>query len=645
MSKATKDKKELATNRLLEILRGERDEVDVAQEAPVSPDIGLELSDEERDALSGVPREEPAQVFEDRDDKKAFSFAEYGRILIDRLTRFVSPQKKLAGLEFGYDSIKYVLFEKQKHNFVLKDFKIRKIDHDIIQNPIENIEVIKRTLNELIPSGIRKTGMFATIVSGNNVSIKKISLPKMAKKELKEAIAWNANKELPFEAENTLHDYRILGDITDKGIEKTEVLVSVIDTTLLDRHLEMYKAFGIVPAKVLTTPLAIYYNYLHYFGKENKANAVIIDIGTHISNIIFMQEGNLQFAREISTGGRDITESITGTISTAEGMVKIDMAEAEKLKLEYGIPDEGSAGMTQDGISLNQLGSLMRPSLERLLTQIKRSFDYYRSKFPYGEPEKVYLIGGTALMTNFEEFIADGIGKEVEILNPMKSIIVDPSLMEKTDISSVAPTLSTTMGIIFSDRKDINLLPQELKMIPVYKQQLKGLGAAAGLMLVLMGYLSTASLVESGSVGETLAGVRGEYNRIMQSEQVTTVQAQINALQEEYRSFQVNVDQLSGNVNVVEYLQLLSSITPNYITLNSVSIQTIDDRRMVIIGSINVSLQENVVYLVRYANRLKESGMFSSVPPYTEIFPEDAVVSVDQPFGGDTMHFQLDCIL
>ena len=77
-------------------------------------------------------------------------------------------------------------------------------------------------------------------------------------------------------------------------------------------------------------------------------------------------------------------------------------------------------------------------------------------------------------------------------------------------------------------------------MIPIYKQQLKGLGAAAVLTLALMGYLSTASLVESGSVGETLAGARREYNRVMQSEQVTTVQAQINALQEEYRAFQVD---------------------------------------------------------------------------------------------------------
>ena len=169
-------------------------------------------------------------------------------------------------------------------------------------------------------------------------------------------------------------------------------------------------------------------------------------------------------------GGEDITNALIGAVSTDESLLTIDRDYAERLKIDVGVPDENTFTLFEGGISNSQLSTLMTPTLERLVVQIQRTFDYYRSKFPFGEPDKIYLSGGTANMKNFPSYLAEGLGKEVIVINPFEFIKVSEKINQE-ELKKAAPYLTVAFGTAIDEKKGLNLLPPEIKIIPLIEFQ------------------------------------------------------------------------------------------------------------------------------------------------------------------------------
>ncbi len=639
MPDVKEDKKELATNRLLEILRGEEVE-EVEKNSPAADRIGL--SEEEQIALTTPASEddniEPILAKKRSKGKsldlsflKKLSFKTLLDTVFNKAKELVIPNRGIIGIDIGSDSIKYVLIEEEKKKHVLKDMGTRKIEGVLPNDPDSRNAAIQSALKDMIPEDMRKKGDFAVSIFGPNVSIKKINLPQLPKKEIVDAIEWNAKKELPFPAENAKVDHVILGPVMEGGVEKTEVLVAAVDQGIIVEETERFKSLDIEPIKILPVPLSIYYNFLRCIGGGKDISGVIIEIGATVSNIIFVQNGNLQFAREISIGGDDISEGMIGTISTMDGVIKIDKEEAERLKYVYGIPELESTEVIDKGVTLNQISSLMRPSLERLLTQIQRSFDYYRSKFPgLGDIDTVYISGGTALMKNFPEYLADGLGKEVKILNPLQDVVIDKKLEEEKDPVSVSPSLTVALGNVFSDIKGVNLVPEEFKLKVVYDIQKRIVGIAAAVVLLVLTTFSVFIMLDNGKISDELTELRGQNIDTSEFDESRRLQQEVNTLTQTVETDRAKMDNLTGGEDLVDYLKLLSSITPDYITIQSISLLSSAGmtRRMTIEGWIEVSRSDNQVYLADFNNKLERSNFFSKVDPF-EIVEEEEQLDVE----------------
>ncbi|MFC1554498.1 pilus assembly protein PilM [candidate division KSB1 bacterium] len=639
MSDKKEDKKELATNRLLEILRGDSENA----EAVSQTEERLGLTDEEQSAL-----ESSHEIYEDNKDgsKKKDILSVLKEIFddsINKIQKLTGSQKGMIGIDVGSDSIKFVLFQKGKTGFVLKDMGSRKIEEHYTGDPKKKIENLNRAVNELISSDLKSKVDFSITVYGPEVSIKKISLPKMTGNELKEAIYWNAKKDLPFPPENAAIGYRIIGTVEDQGMEKTEVIVAAVDRKLISEKIEYFEKLDIHPVNISPVPLAIYNNFQHYSEITGQTNGVVIDIGARMSHIIFVEGGNLQFAREISTGGDDITKGMMGSLSGSDGVVKIDREEAERLKFVYGIPSDDIIKTTEHGISLSQVSSVMRPTLERLLVQIQRSFDYYRTKFPFEEPDKVFITGGTSLLKNIVEFISDGLDKQVEILNPLRGIIVDPELEEEKSVSSVAPSLTVAIGSILGSKNKINLLPQEMKEKLLFDVQKIYVGLAAGVaffIILLMSFFANSSINElqttyeedkQDSVGSTTYNTA--YNTLL---------AQKAVEENKILMEQQNYEKFAGTVQLYDYILFLSGVHKDYIIIDYIKIDLERDNILDIAGRINVDRVSAETMLTDYQLQYVQSGMFQSVVPFTS----GDVAYVEGP-GGDNrgMSFEIRCLI
>lgn len=588
------DKKELATNRLLEILRKNEAE-------------GLEV--EERQT---IPEPEQEEIHEDiKVDKKDY-LSQIREFVKNAKEKLNAAEQGIIGIDIGSYAIKAVYFRKQKDELILEDYKILQVDR---KAPDSRQEII----NNLFLLNIPENFLINSCVYGEKVLLKKVVVPKLSKKEQAAAIEWNAKKDISFPGESALVDFRIIEEFLDKGIEKISSLVALSDKPVIDDHLSVLSSANITPNNISTKPSALFNSYRHQFKGKELEDGIIIDIGATISYIIFVNEGQLQFARELKTGGDDINKGMEGSISTNTGIVKINDEIAEKLKKDYGIPEEGTSDMTPDGIPVAQVGFIIRPSLEKLLGQIQRSIDYYRNKFPYDEPGKVFLSGGTALLKNGLKFFSNGLEKEVEALNPFKNVFVDERRVKRDELDTIAPQLTVAAGSILTEYKRLNLLPQEIKEIPIRKRQFKYTIYAASfivLLLLILSIMSVSSLSKLKRIyNETESTVleadskKVEFRRLILRKQ---------SLQGEIVKFKNQILGVLGSKDIIGVLKILSSLTPDYIIINKIEVSIDEDKELNIHGTVKRQGYNNDVLLMGYMVELRKTGYFAEIEPYQD---------------------------
>jgi cell division ATPase FtsA len=164
---------------------------------------------------------------------------------------------------------------------------------------------------------------------------------------------------------------------------KIAILVAIVPQALALSLLDICREAGLETIGLTIVPVALW-NLIQRNRPRRSDLSVHIDIGSESTQMLFFHEGQLQFTREVLTGGRAITQALTGSVVSAATRLDLDESQAEKLKRECGIPGEDEPkSITYQGkeIPALHIAAMIRPALERLLTDIHRSFDYYHEQF------------------------------------------------------------------------------------------------------------------------------------------------------------------------------------------------------------------------------------------------------------------------
>jgi len=93
----------------------------------------------------------------------------------------------------------------------------------------------------------------------------------------------------------------------------------------------------------------------------------------------------------------------------------------------------------------------MLPALSELVTEIRRSLEYYRSRYPDSTVDRILLFGGTAKLENLASFIANEIGIRVDLANPLKQLDFLPPFYTRQYLDEVACLLPIAVGLAIRD--------------------------------------------------------------------------------------------------------------------------------------------------------------------------------------------------
>jgi type IV pilus assembly protein PilM len=127
--------------------------------------------------------------------------------------------------------------------------------------------------------------------------------------------------------------------------------------------------------------------------------------------------------------------------------LNLSFEEAEKIKKEKGVI-RVEKDATPVAPTTMRIYNVIIPVLTELITEIQRSFDYYRSRYRGESVDLIILSGGTARFKNIDAYIANELGIQCQIADPFKNISLSGvGGMTPEEIREQAPSLMVVMGL------------------------------------------------------------------------------------------------------------------------------------------------------------------------------------------------------
>ena len=369
---------------------------------------------------------------------------------------------EIIGLDIGSHSIKLVGLTMTSKGPFLTCLGMKEIPYGVDKEDIHTLSEILKGLLKKIGLKTKKVNL---TISGSGVHIKRISIPSLPKGELKEAVRWEIKNSLPYPVETAQIDFHVLNEYVEDNIKKLDLITVACPKQLIDRTLSIAEGAGLQPTHLEVGPFALW-NTLLTWGQIRKEETVaLIDLGSEKTGIYLFKDRILQFSREVTPTGVDMTRAIAEGISSAEEPDLL-YERAEIIKREMGVPSEPHhEGISDKSVSLSKLSFLVRPVLEKLAAEIGRSLEYYRNLFNVEQIDRVLLTGGGANLKNIASYLANELRLPVEHFNPLRKILFDSKKIEAQFLDQMGSSFAIAAGIALPEPERIELLPAKKPML------------------------------------------------------------------------------------------------------------------------------------------------------------------------------------
>lgn len=326
------------------------------------------------------------------------------------------------------------------------------VDHTGVYNSDAVGVALKQVINE---SGAATAHAVVSIAGQSSVLVRTLEVPRMNPAELKEHMAWEINRNIPFAESTVVSDFKALPS-DDPNSTNMDVVMAIAPQSAIDTMLGCLKKAGKTPAAIDVEPLSIARSIQTSYD-DVLANKTVcfVDMGHKTTAINIFKGSKILMPRQVPLGGEMFTRAIVDSFS-----VPAEEAEAMKLtKLE--IPEDalnapamgggGGFSATQDFQPYNpfsddpmpfnaepepemvsgqvddsesaRLYGAVAPLLEEFVAEVRRSIDYFRSRG--GEVDKVVLAGGATKIKGLVPFLQTALGIECDDYDPLRRLNVN----------------------------------------------------------------------------------------------------------------------------------------------------------------------------------------------------------------------------
>lgn len=444
------------------------------------------------------------------------------------------------------------------------------------------------------------------VISSGSVFSRKIKIPKLPAKELENGIRWEASNQIPFSLDSSYFDWQHLREVTLKDETKNdEYMIAAASKKTVDDLLAIVSQAHLRPL-CIGIPIFAIFNLAVKLDQFNSDERIaIVDLGARRTNIIIVQNKKLIFAREIPVGDDNLNEVIASEFAAEQWDVqKIDEFKNQKHLISLAMSDEQDVA----DLKVQRLVSVLRPLLERLFGEVRRSFDYFKEQDGGAQVDRIVLSGKGVQTHGMESNFKKCFNMPVEVIKIEEVCTVS----EKVNIQFLQDNLydfGLIIGLILGVSNQVNFLSKEHKERRPRLKQLFFAIVGGLIVLLILGFIM---LEQSLKIGVLQSQIR------QSNEQMEFIIPQITSFNEIcslYLKDKEFVDTLRvRQILLANAMKELSNIVPSVITFTRVYLR--EDGWMDITGYVFDDTEANIsseASLTDFIIAIENSPFFSKV--------------------------------
>lgn len=334
---------------------------------------------------------------------------------------FLALKPGAFGLDISDLSLKIISLKKKRGFLALSSFYEQDIKPGIIrEGEIRDEESLIKIIKEALPK-VRgeklKTKYVVASLPEEKSFLQVIQMPRIPEEDLKSAVIYEAENYIPLPIEEVYLDSQIVPPLANH-LDHFDVLIAALSKKIVDPYLTCLKKAGMIPKVLEIESQAIARALVK---KEvSPFPLLLMDLGATKTSFIIFSGYSLRFTGSIPVSSQKFTEAISKNLN-------IDLNEAEKLKIKYGIKKEEKNGESK------RIFEALVPALTDLVEQIKKYLSYYQTHTshehlpPNGKVvAKIFLSGGGANLKGLSDFFSSEFKTPVELSNPWINILPQP---------------------------------------------------------------------------------------------------------------------------------------------------------------------------------------------------------------------------
>ena len=343
--------------------------------------------------------------------------------------KIVTARKSInVGVDIGHEFLRMVKAERVGDNrWELLDCKSVPLAHIASRESQEFINFLRSELIQFC--GPSEDLNLWVNMSAARVNVRHISIPKVQKKQIENAVYWTIKKETPFDEKDTVFDFEIQGEVTEQGVSKWLTMVYTASKEEIEVKKRLFSKMGLPLTGISITPFAIQNIFkTGWIPTAVEGSVASLFIGNNFSRIDIYTQGKLMMTRGIKAGvnsmAESLMESISGTGKGGSGTerkgVAASVEQARKILFSLS-PDSPHLSEGDVGFELTdkEKFEFIVPALERIVRQTERTFEHYWTNLKDDRIDKIYISSAMNISRLIIEYIGEQLEMESDLLDPL----------------------------------------------------------------------------------------------------------------------------------------------------------------------------------------------------------------------------------
>jgi type IV pilus assembly protein PilM len=347
----------------------------------------------------------------------------------------------VAGIEICNKSIKYIEFSNKKGNISMKNFGEVFLAADTVKDgDILNKASLIKALVEV--KGKISSDFVKISIPEEKTYIFDVEMPAEAKSDIREALGFKIEENVPLKLEETSFEYEIIND-NKKNSKNINVNVSVIPEKVLSDYADIFDQAEIYPLSFELESKMIVDSVI---SKNDAGNFIILHIKDDSTIFIAVVGGIARFTSSVAIGESLIRDRLLKT-----GLFSDELANGKFFENDFSF----ETTYTKESYdSLINIFSVLKDELEKFNDYaIKKIFDMDLSGSK--KIDKIILRGRSATLPGLAKHINQKINADIVLADVWSNVFdkkeVTPNMKFSDSLAFV-----TTIGLVVSSYKEID---------------------------------------------------------------------------------------------------------------------------------------------------------------------------------------------